>query len=127
MKINLVAEDAELEKLCRNILSETVEVSCPWTLSLTDPRGAWEEADIHIVDFDPDVPLSRSATCNPLGRLFLVFPKDLPVFRQRTGLEEANVLLKPVVRATLTDFLVSAVSSGALQPIRTDRDEILQC
>jgi signal transduction histidine kinase len=127
MIIHLVADDSELEKLCRDVLAETPELGCSWTLVSTSPGGTWKEADLYILDFQPDVPLPAIGASHPLRRLFLVHPKDLQVFQKRTGLGEGNVLLKPVLRSTLSLFLVAAISSGSVESLRADRDEILQC
>jgi signal transduction histidine kinase len=64
--------------------------------------------------------------------LFLVNRDDLVRFRDRLGWGEANILLKPVTRATLAAFLSLAISAyddrvAAASALRADRDEMFQC
>jgi len=127
MIINLVATDADLYKLCRDILTDIPELGQTWTLVPVSPDGGWKEADLYIWDFHPNVPLPERLHWNPLRHLFLVDRNDLAFFQECTGTRDGNVLLKPVSRATLTTFLVSALSNRAANSFRADRDEILQC
>ena len=125
--IRLFSTDATLCSLCRDILAEIQELRDCCTLSVASPADEWIEADLHIWDFHPDFAPPDHFSRNPLRHVFLVDRKDLPVFEQRTGAPEGNVLLKPVTRATLATFLAAAISNGAARSLRADRDEFLQC
>lgn len=127
MTIHLLSTDGELYKLCREILADTAELGRSCTLSAVSPDDPWREADLYIWDFHPNLVLPEHVNWNPLRHIFLVDRKDLPVFHAATGVEEGNVLLKPVARATLSTFLTQALSSGTAKSLRADRDEMLQC
>jgi len=127
MKIHLISSDAELYKLCAEILIDIHELGHSCTLAMVPPDDAWREADLLIWDFHPNLALPEHFNWNPLRHLFLVDRKDLAEFHQIAGAVEGNVLLKPVTRATLKTFLVPAVSNGAAKFLRADRDEFLQC
>jgi len=127
MKIHLISNDAELYKMCSEILLDTRDLAHAFTLSLTSPEEPWREADLYILDFQPNLPLPEHLNGNLLRHLFLVDRKDLPEFHRISGAVDGNVLLKPVTRATLKTFLVPAVTNGAASFLRADRDEFLQC
>jgi signal transduction histidine kinase len=127
MTINLVASDAELYKLCRDILAENAEWGRACTLVSLSPGDAWRDADLHIWDFHPNRPLPERVRRNPLRHLFLVDRKDVDAFHESTRPGGVNVLLKPVGRATLQTFLAPVICSGAANALRADRDEMLQC
>jgi two-component system, OmpR family, phosphate regulon sensor histidine kinase PhoR len=64
--------------------------------------------------------------------LFLVHRKDLANFRESVAPAEANILLKPATRATLSAFLGLAAASNhaatsTVDCLRADRDEAFQC
>lgn len=127
MTIHLISTDAELHKLCAEILAEIPELAHGCTLSASSPEDAGRDANLHIWDFHPNLALPAHFMWNPLRHLFLVDRKDLPAFHQSVAAVESNVLLKPVTRATLGTFLVPAVSAAAAKSLRADRDEFLQC
>src|SRR5215469_13836058 len=105
MTIHLVSRDRELFRLCREILGEIPELGRSCMLAEVSPDEPWTEADLHIWDFHPNIPLPDHVSQNPLRHFFLVDRKDLAVFQQHTGVTEGNILLKPVSRVTLTTFL----------------------
>jgi signal transduction histidine kinase len=125
MEIVLVSEDRELYRVCLEILDEILNQ--PWTLSAASAEDAISHADLCIWDYQTDGPLPNHGYRFSSQHLYLVSRKDLPGFRQRTAVSEANVLLKPVTPVTLAAFLGFAVSSCRNNPLREDRDEILQC
>jgi signal transduction histidine kinase len=127
MTINLVADDEELYRLCRDILAENAEWRRSCTLVALSPSAPWCDADLHIWDFHPSLPLPERLRCNPVRHLFLVDRKDLDAFQESTRPGGVNVLLKPVGRATLQTFLAPVISSGTANSLRADRDEMLQC
>ncbi|MGA2274918.1 MAG: HAMP domain-containing sensor histidine kinase [Bryobacteraceae bacterium] len=125
MNIVLVSEDRELYRVCLEILDEILHQ--PWTLSAASLGDAISEADLCIWDYQADGALPYYGYRFSSKHLYLVSRKDLPGFRQQTSVAEANILLKPVTPVTLAAFLGSAVSSRGKDPLREDRDEILQC
>jgi len=130
MKVRLISQDRHLGKLCREILAE---LPCPqWTISVDSAAEPGSDADLWLWDFHPGMKLSAEGRSNPSRHLFLVHRKDLETFRAANNVMEANILLKPVTRTTLTTFLGLAVSAyeerlWAAKSLRADRDEILQC
>src|SRR5579872_3191314 len=127
MTVHLISTDAELYKLCREVLADIPDSGHSCTISAISPDAPWLEADLHIWDFCSNLALPDHFNWNPLRHLFLVDRKDLSTFHKRIGAGEGNVLLKPVTRATLATFVAPAVSNGAAKSLRADRDEILQC
>jgi signal transduction histidine kinase len=125
MDIVLVSEDRELYRACLEILAEILNQ--PWTLSAASAGDAIPHADLCIWDYQPAAPSPNYGYRLPSKRLYLVSRKDLAEFRQQNPVAEANVLLKPVTPVTLAAFLGFAVSSRGSDPMREDRDEILQC
>jgi signal transduction histidine kinase len=130
MHAQLVSKDQDLYKLCREIVGEIAGSN--WTFTAVQTVDSHPQADLYIWDFHtnllPPPQVHRSLSRN----LFLVHRKDLADFRQRTDATEANILLKPVTRPTLTAFLSLAVSAQeeriqAAHSMRADRDEMLQC
>jgi signal transduction histidine kinase len=127
MTIELISQDAELYSLCRGILNEICGPRCPWTLVTVAPEAGSREADLQIWDCPSNFPIAEYADTRASRCLFLVSRKDLAGFRNTGTATEANILLKPVTRATLHTFLDLALSHHATNSLRADRDEILQC
>jgi signal transduction histidine kinase len=125
MEILLVSEDRELYRACLEILDEIL--AQPWTLSAASAADSVSHADLCIWDYQAEGPLPNCGDGFSSKHLYLVSRKDLPGFRQRTAVSEANVLLKPVTPVTLAAFLGFAVSSCKNNPRREDRADILQC
>lgn len=125
MEIRLISEDADLYKLCREILADFRGQS--WSLSAVSMQDAGTGADLYIWDFHPSISLREQIHGSSAKHLFLVSRKDLANFRLITESFEPMILLKPVTRAALTAFLELAVSSQAATSLLADRDEILQC
>jgi signal transduction histidine kinase len=127
MNIELISQDIELYTLCREILAEICGPRCPWTLSTVAPEHASRDADLQIWDCPPNFPIGEYTDTRASRSLFLVSRKELANFRHARSTAEANILLKPVTRATLFAFLDLALSRDAANSLRADRDEILQC
>jgi len=125
MDIVLVSEDRELYRVCLEILDEIL--SQPWTLSAAGESDAVSHADLCIWDYQSDGALPNCGHGFSSKHLYLVSRKDLPGFRRQTAVAEASILLKPVTPVTLAAFLGFAVSSRGNDPLREDRDELLQC
>ena len=125
MDIVLVSEDRELYRMCLEILDQIL--SQPWTLSAAGASDATSHADLCIWDYQADGAFHDCGHGFSSKQLYLVSRKDLPEFRQQTAVAEANILLKPVTPVTLAAFLGFAVSARGNDPMREDRDELLQC
>jgi signal transduction histidine kinase len=140
MEVKLVSEDRELYRLCQDILAE--DPARDWRISAILPQDLYETpiyesstgdngADFYLWDYDPRMRLPAARPGSTGRHLFLVNRRDLPVFQERAGSLEAPILLKPATRATLTAFLGLASEpedrNPAVQHLRADRDEILQC
>src|SRR5437763_5514463 len=111
MDIKLVSQDVELCALCRETLAEIPEHHL-WNLSVAT-RDAYVGADLYIWDFCPDSSLPTDIDWTPSKNLFLVHRKDLAAFRKITGFAELQILVKPVMRSTLSAFLRFALSARA--------------
>ena len=125
MDIILVSQDPELHKLCREILSEIP--GHLWSLSACTTDEVPSGADLYIWDFFPESSLPAQVDWAPPKNLFLIHRKDLAHFRKVSESSEVHILLKPVLRSTLSVFLGFAVSAGTATSLRADRDQILQC
>jgi signal transduction histidine kinase len=125
MDIKLISQDAELLKACREILAEIAPGS--WTITAVSPDEADGGAGLFIWDFDPGCPIPVLVLSSPARHLFLVNREDLDTFRAVTHAREANILLKPYTRVTLTAFLGMASSAASALSLRADRDAMLQC
>lgn len=130
MNVKLISQDADLYKLCREILGE-LSGRERYLSTATVEDCSWD-ADLYIWDFHAKTGLPEGLDSNLSKHLFLVQRKDLARLHQLVGAAEASILLKPVTRATLSAFLGLAISAhedrvSAATSLRADRDEILQC
>jgi signal transduction histidine kinase len=130
MDVKLVSRDRDLYKLCCEIMAEIPGQE--WTVTVVDSENGKGESSLYIWDFQPHALLPERLHGNASRHLFLVSRKDLPDFRHKVRDSDANILLKPVTRATLAAFLGLAISSqedriSTANTLRADRDEILQC
>ena len=131
MHIKLVSKDQELYKLCCEIIGDIANPN--WAITAVESIDTHPQADLYIWDFCSNLLPPAQTPSTPSHNLFLVQRKDLADFRARTaGAAEANILLKPVTRATLAAFLGLAISAQeerilAANSLRADRDELLQC
>ena len=130
MKVILVSRDADLYKLCREILSEIP--GRDRHLSTATPANCTPGAALYIWDDQTKVDLPQKVEPSLSKHLFLIHRKDVVKFHHNLGRAEVNILLKPVTRATLAAFLGLAASpyqerSATADSLRTDRDEMLQC
>src|SRR5436190_587128 len=130
MKVILVSPDADLYKLCREILSELLGPE--GHLIKANPDNCPGDADLYLWDGSAPVDLRQRLTQSHSRHLFLIQRNDVARVNQNLGGAEANILLKPVTPATLSAFLGLAVSAhrdriSTANSLRADRDEILQC
>ena len=134
MKIILVSQDGDLYKLCREMLSELLDGDRH--LSMASPGNCPPGADLYIwddyiLDSQTKMDLPQRLAPSLSRHLFLVSREDVTKFHRSLGGTEANILLKPVTRATLAAFLSLAISARqdpllAANSFRADRDEMLQ-
>lgn len=129
MEVILISGDADLYKMCREILTEFTGLEC--NLIQTAPESCPPGADFYIWD--------SPGRIDPVGlgprlsrHLFLVPRYDVAKFQEDLGNAEAAILLKPVTRAWLTAFLGFAAEAfhqrmSSADTLRADRDEMLQC
>jgi signal transduction histidine kinase len=131
MIVHLVSPDPELHNLCREIIAEMPECTGKWTLSASqdiDSAIRIKEADLKIWDFYRNFTIGdRFRGVNGARHVFLVDRNDLAMFEECTATAEAHILLKPLTRASLATFLISAASRGSEKCLRADRDEVFQC
>ena len=132
MNITIVSKDAQLYRLCRELLADCLGIRCQ--LSVCASNGAPPPADLTIWDFCPELSLPEGIPEEPEHRhLFLVHRKHLQSFRERLPLAP-GILLKPVTRAALGAFLEQRMAqheacpqaTSRLGALRADRDEMLQ-
>src|SRR2546430_1588366 len=104
MDIQLVSQDLELCRLCREVLAELPGSSALSAVAVEDLQTG---ADLHIFDFEPSllIPQVDRSKC-----VFLVDRKDLPAFDEIAG--ETNILLKPVTRVALAIFLEQVLTGS---------------
>lgn len=134
MRLTLVSKDADLFRLCREILAERLGPA--WDLQANDENGSVLESDLTIWDFFPDSPApAHLPSAQEHRHLFLVSRKHLDEFRHHISSPRARILLKPVTRVTLSALLEQCIADvGAcgsrhdwpMGALRADRDEILQ-
>jgi len=129
MNLELISEDRDLYKLCREVVAEIPGQS--WSVLPVTPDTLGQEADLWLWDYSPGLSISESVAVCPSRHLFFVGRQDLGTFQAETGVTDAHILLKPATRATLGTLLGVAASHGDRQisgnDLRADRDEILQC
>jgi signal transduction histidine kinase len=129
MNLELISEDRDLSKLCREVLTEISGES--WSISPVNADSIGQIADLWLWDYSPGLVLPEAVSNYPSRHLFLVNRRDLNDFQARTSVAVNHVMLKPVSRATLATFLGVALThlerpaSGSA--LRANRDEMLQC
>jgi signal transduction histidine kinase len=128
MRVRLVSQDTELRELCRQVIGEIGEHALELASQGADGFGDY----LTIWDYAPGLPLTLEADWRPARHLFLVWRSEIEAFRQAAPCEEAMILLKPLTRVTLTDFLrqvfrAANERASTADSLRADRDQLLQC
>src|SRR5262249_46122339 len=115
MDIQLVSQDPELCRLCREVLDE---LPGQFAISVAGAEDLPSDAAFYIYDFGSVRPIPAIVHKNPPKRLFLIDLKDLPALHDQFA-DETNILLKPFTRGTLGIFLEQLLtgSGSALQTI----------
>src|SRR5689334_14062760 len=113
MKLELISEDRDLYKLCREVTSEIPGPS--WTVSVVAASGLGEDADLWLWDYSHGITLPQEIANCPSRHLFLVGRQDVAEFLACTGVTDTHILLKPATRATLGTLLGVAAAQGDRQ------------
>ena len=137
MKLHLASENLEIQRLCQEVLSDLV--SRGWTLHIGNSEPPLLDADLYVWDIQPGQmhPL-EVAPSDRWRHFYLVSRSDLRGIREAGLCADANLLLKPVTKAALSAFFSEACEhckrhpqpadfSPAVECLRADRDELLQC
>jgi signal transduction histidine kinase len=137
MKLHLASDSGEVQRLCREVLSELIGRG--WVLQVGNGTEAETDADLYVWDFEPGTTNPRIIPASERWRHFyLVSRSDVQAFREAASWADSNLLLKPVTKAALAAFFTEACerckevarrAPGAetLEGLRADRDELLQC
>jgi signal transduction histidine kinase len=129
MKLELISEDRDLFKMCREALSEIS--ADDWSVIPVSAATSDPDTDLWLWDYTPGLALPNSISDCPSRHLFIVGRQDMAAFRSQVLVTDTHILLKPATRATLEALLGVAAALGD-RPVpgtalRADRDEILQC
>ncbi len=129
MHVGVVSADRGLYGLCREILSNLL--GCDWALKPSDSPDKLPKADLYVWDYSPGMVLPDDI--DSTKNIILVSRSDLEALRDKFGLTNATILLKPVTRAALQTFLEQACNrwgkstESSVEQLQSDRDELLQC
>lgn len=122
MEVCLFSNDKKLRELFHEVVD-------PVHLRDSNP----DCAELCVFDFEPTKGLPAVKGLGSWNHLFLVDPKDLPVFSQYMEGKPVCLLLKPVTRAAVEAFFESCRERWAekskhheTEAFRSDRDELLQ-
>ena len=130
MRISLLSPDGDLQKMCREILGQLPGMKSYLTVATSEAEAG--SADLYIWDVQAYPAFPKSPDRSLSKYLFLLDRKNVAAFQGVMGQKEANILLKPLTRATLSAFLGMAVvacedPAVTASSLRADRDDILQC
>jgi signal transduction histidine kinase len=125
MHITVISQDDDVYQLCKGCVSELPEAGIRLSRVSSIPE-ADVEADLYILDFQPDLSLPEQILGNSANTLLLTHRSHLAYLRTKVA-TEFNILLKPVSRPTRFVFLRLAVLSRTPSSLRADRDRFLQC
>lgn len=135
MDVVLVSKDAELQKICRDLLGSVLGTG--WGLTVSEDFGNQpsKTADLHIWDVEDATDLLEKLTSTDWQKhLILLHKHHLPLLQEKQ-FPAVMVILKPFTFSTLKAFLEQACARLApvsperpnVQSLRADRDELLQC
>lgn len=135
MNLLLFSNDQKLAAFCGDVLTEVFGAESKVEIGI--PGQVLPEHDLCFWDFIPgETAIPEDFDTARLPRhLFLLQRRDLPRLQELLGTSDVNVLLKPVMPATLRAFLGDAhrrqihdngASPRSLQNLRVERDEMLQ-
>jgi signal transduction histidine kinase len=122
MQVCLISNDQQLCKLVSGTARARIVCSQPGELP--------EDADVYLLDFDPALEPYVVPDLGRRDQIYLIDPKDLHSFFERTQGQPVRIVLKPVEPSALQAALdghSQAVSAQAdAEGFRADRDELLQ-
>ena len=139
MNILLFSNDEKLADFCRETLGEMFGMEAKLEVALPGQHPA--QQDLCLWDFIPgETSVPQDLDPAKLRKhFFLLHRKDLPALQELLGTSDINVLLKPVMPATLRAFLGDAHQQrasdcgdgngdpvGSIDTLRVERDEMLQ-
>ena len=101
MNLVLVSENAELAQTIRDYLGD--DLRHRWEFTAAAQPGP--RAHLTIWEYTPGMALSREIELRFSPHVFLVDRKDIDDFRREFPRGEAQMLLKPMTRGTLTTYL----------------------
>lgn len=135
IKVALISKDQSIAGSCRTILAELFGPEFTLTMGFT--RELVSQADLCIWDFVPGEtdPILQAIEVGRLqSDLFVVHRSDVEALRDLMGSPNVNLLLKPLLPATLRAFLGEVCQRWreldkdfAARRLRMERDEMLQC
>lgn len=132
MEVVLVSRDADLQKVCREVLGEVLGTG--WGFNVRDSGFPSTEADLHIWDIDPGTDLLKTLDSAEWQKHLILLKREHLALMQESNFPVVNVILKPFTVAALRSYLEQAcvrfqqgASGTHIQTLRADRDELLQC
>jgi signal transduction histidine kinase len=139
MNVLLFSNDERLADFCREVLGDMFGPGAKLEVAL--PGQLPSREDLCLWDFIPGT-TSVPQDLDPAKlrqHFFLLHRKHLPALQELVGTSDINVLLKPVMPATLRAFLGDAHQqravargngdgdpAGSMNTLRVERDEMLQ-
>lgn len=133
MEVVLVSDDANLQKVCRQVLGDTLGSGWGFTV-VSEPTSL--AADLYIWDLERSMDILHSL--NPLDwqKHIILLPRNQLASIQESQLPVVSIVLKPFTEATLRSFLEqacarfitreSAIDREQIRNLCADRDELLQ-
>jgi signal transduction histidine kinase len=121
----VVSRDSGVFQLCTRVISEAMpDQSC--SIQAVAPGGHYNDADLYIWDFQPNVSLPDHINWTYSNLIVLAHRRDMAEVSKVFGFEP-HIVLKPITRATLSAFIGLAISNRAANSMREDRDNLFQC
>jgi signal transduction histidine kinase len=135
MNIVMVSRDADLQKVCREVLGDVLGTG--WTFTVEeDSEKLRSEGDLHIWDVPNNANLLDRFSSAEWKKHLILLHKEHLTSLQEKGFPRVNVILKPFTSATLRTFLEQACTRflerrspaprTSVETLRADRDELLQ-
>lgn len=133
VKVYLDSTNRKIHSLCAEVFRDisgdptAVDIACGFVPS---------DADLYVWDIDERTETVQVFdTPDKWRHFFLINRDEVDKWRKYIPFQGANILLKPISQAALMAFFADAckrcdenrTETGALEGLRADRDEILQC
>ena len=133
MEVVLVSRDADLRKVCREVLGELLGKGWGFTVR-EDAEELPSTADLFIWDYEPGTNLLERLKAAEWQNHLILLQREYRSILQESHFPQINVILKPFTAATLRTFLGQACQrfrenpyDENLEALRADRNELLQC